>query len=195
MSHYEIPTLKAEQAKRTSQRINLLEQCIPFRDGLLERLEQFTVEATDNGLNGVKQCKRKTHTNKIYEVTFALNGFDLAFVATDDVFPIDLESDALASRMFIYFDGDENNEPHIEIVVQGPVDGTYDYKMRWFAKGQPVHIAAGRSVTRQDGHEAAEALLHHIYGFRTLWIERPSLGMVRERKYETRTLGFQAMNA
>ena len=193
MSHDEISSLKDQQERRAAQRSDLLEQCIPFRDGLLERLAQFTTAAIENGVEGVKPCFTKTHTNKILEVAFTLNGFDLALMATDDVFPVDLGSDVLASKMFIYFEDDEENTPHIEIVVLGPVEGTYLYKMIGFAQGQPMQIAAGRSVTRQDGHAAAEALLRHFYSFRALWMDRPTLGMMRQRKYETHAIGFQAL--
>lgn len=193
MSHVTIPTLKAEQLTRATQRHNLLEQCIPFRDGIVERLQQFVAEAQEHDLDGVKSCRQIAHTNQIFEVAFSLNGFDLVLVATDDVFPIDLESQALASRMFIFVADEPEAPPHIEIVVQGPVDGMYVYKMRWFAQGQPVHIAAGRSVTRRDGHAAAEALLHHFYSFRALWVEKPTLDMMRQRKYEQRALGFRSL--
>lgn len=194
MSNFDVSTLKLEQTKRISLKTDLLEQCIPFRDGFLERLERFTHDAIEGGVDGVSHCRRKVHTNKILEVNLTLNGVDVAFIATDDVFPIDADSEAVASRMFIYFDGDDENTPHIEIVVLGPHEGMYMYKMVWFAQGQPALIAEGRSVTRQDGHAAAEALLNHFYGFRTLWAERPTLGMVRERKYERRAMGFQAVS-
>ena len=31
----------------------------------------------------------------------------------------------MASKLFIYFDGADDSTPHIEIVVLGPVEGTY----------------------------------------------------------------------
>ena len=193
MPHDSISALKSEQVKLASRKSNLLELCIPFRDGLLERLEQFTTAAMNADLHDVKACRKTMHTNKILEVSFTLNGFDLLLMATDDVFPVDPKSEALASKMFIYLDGTDDSTPRIEIVVLGPVEGTYLYKMVWLTQGQPVHVAAGRSVTGKDGHAAGDALIHHICSFRTLWMERPTLGEIRQRKYETHAMGFQAL--
>jgi hypothetical protein len=193
MPHNEISLLKSEQVNLAARKSDLLEQCIPFRDGLLERLEKFTSEAIAAGLQGVRQCRKKTHTVKILEVAFTVNGFDTVPMATEDVFPIDLETDALAYKMFLYSASDEENAPHVEIIVQGPTDGSYAYKMRWFAQGQPVPIAAGPSVTRQDGHAAADALIDHLYSFKALWTDKPTLGMMRRRKYETHAMGFKAL--
>ena len=54
MPHDSISALKSEQVKFASRKSNLLELCIPFRDGWLERLEQFTTAAMNADLHGVK---------------------------------------------------------------------------------------------------------------------------------------------
>jgi hypothetical protein len=108
MSGYDISALKAKQDEYDSRRERLLHQFIPFRDELIEKLEQFVAEAEEHGLRGVRPWKKKEDTDEILTMSFSLNDFDLVLLATTDALRLDLESLALASRILIYPEGSDD---------------------------------------------------------------------------------------
>jgi hypothetical protein len=166
-----ISMLKTRQDEYETRKDKLLQSFIPFRDSLLERLEQFTKEAIENGLRGVNPCKRKKGADETLEVDFRLNDFDL---------------------VLIYSEGSDDNTPRVEIVFQESIGKSYNYYMRWFTTNGPRFITGVHAINEKAGQEAAEALIGHFYRFKRVWKEKPTLGVMRKRKSENRTIGFLA---
>lgn len=177
---------------------NFYKALYPFRNGLLEKLDQFTREAKENGLRDVSPLKRRD-TNEIVEVTFTLNDLDLILVSTTDTLLLTNGGDHLASKILIYFDfeGNDDNTPFTEIVFQEVGGESYVYNIRWFTTTEPKPITGRRGAPKTAdreaavGREAANALINHLYRLKSSWKEKPTLRAMRGRKSENRTLGFR----
>jgi hypothetical protein len=106
--------------------------------------------------------------------------------------PLDWDSDDLALKVLIYSEGSDDNTPRVEIVFQESVGESYSYYMRWFTTDGPRFITGVHAINEKAGQEAAEALIGHFYRFKRVWKEKPTLGVMRKRKSESRTIGFLA---
>lgn len=191
MPGYDLHALKVKQERFEDRKKKLLDAYIPFRDGLFEELELFTKEAAKEGLQGVKPCKRRQDTNEILEAAFTLNNCDLVLVATDTVSLRDMHTDALAAKMFIYYDeGCEDNKPIVKIEVWESGEESYAYDMSWFTTEGPQPLARDNSVNKYQGQRTAGALVNHFYSFKFSWVERPTLGAMLSREVGKRSLGF-----
>jgi hypothetical protein len=191
MSGYDISALKAKQDEYDSRRERLLHQFIPFRDELIEKLEQFVAEAEEHGLRGVCLWKKKEDTDEILTMSFSLNDFDLVLLATTDALRLDLESLALASRILIYPEGSDDYTPDAEIVFQQEASKQCVYWVRYFTEDGPRSIRKESHVTDGAGRDAAEALIGHFYSFESVWKEKPALKMMLNRENRNkRAIGF-----
>lgn len=191
MTNYDVSGLKAKQNELDSRRSKLLQIFIPFREGLLEGLEQFTKVASETGVQDVKPFKQVIMTDGDVEVAFGLNGLDLVLVATEGVYQLSLEDKALAAKMFIYLADSEDNKPFVEIIVCESGTEAYSYRVQWpTAKGEKW-ITGGCIVGKEEGLKTATALVNHFYSFEFYWKEKPTLGMMRgSMKGEKRPIGF-----
>lgn len=190
MSGYDISAIKAEQEEYDSRRERLLHQFIPFRDELIEKLEQFVAEAEEHGLRGVRLWKKKEDTDEILTMSFSLNDFDLVLLATTDATRLDLDSLALASRILIYPEGSDDYTPHAEVIFQ-EANKQCIYWVRSFTEDGPRLITGKRRVTDGAGRDAAEALIGHFYSFESVCKEKPTLKMMLNRENRNkRAIGF-----
>jgi hypothetical protein len=177
---YDIAALKAKQDQRKAREAPLLERFHEFRDGLFERLDQFTREALAAGLEGVGRCTRRTPANDIIEVRCRLNTFDVVFIATDTVGPLeDVEAgrEIFAARVLVYPDnGDGSATPRAEALVWENEHGGYSYAVRYFRpEGGAYHLKASSEVSHITGQQAADAAIDFMYSFMFTLNERPTL--------------------
>src|SRR4029079_6974510 len=99
MPHDHIAALKAQQDDFLARREALLDRFIPFWEGLVEQLTEFTNEALAVGLLGVQACKRRPHYAETGVAELMLNGFNLVLVATNETNHLATQDDALAARV------------------------------------------------------------------------------------------------
>jgi hypothetical protein len=192
--------LKAKQDDIESRKSKLLECFIPFRRSLLEKLTEFTKIAQQKGLQGVKLCKKSEDSGEILEATLTLNGFDLVFIATNDVFfatkVAGLESvkiGALTSKIFFYFEGSEDEKPVVEISVHGGDEESCVYYISAHSEDGPKSLTGKRTLAdiRKASEEATETVIDLFYAFGRVWADGPTLGAMLKGKGQTRSLGFQ----
>jgi hypothetical protein len=81
----DIVQLKTAQDELNKRKQHLLEHFIPFRDGLFNRLEEWSREAVAQDLEGVVVARRQINTEQLIELSCTLNGFYLLFIASCDV--------------------------------------------------------------------------------------------------------------
>lgn len=168
---YDIAVLKSAQDKLDARRNALVEKFVPFRNELVARLEQFTQEAVGKGLRGVTSCEIKKSTKEFLEATLELNGFELVIVSTNLTNQLNWEDKSLAAKILLYFHGDDDYTPHLEIVLREVSDQPHKYFVRWFPQSEPKPITGLRDVKDLSGQEAANAVIEHFYAFEFIWPE------------------------
>lgn len=192
MSNYDLSGLKARQDKLEARKSKLLENFIPFRNDLVTQLEQFTKEAKEIGLPGIKRCVRKQDSDRILEVRFSMRGDDLALIATNDTYLLDLRYDLLVSKIFIFSAESDECTPMVEIVFGEERDGSYTYFAEWPTVKGSKPLSGKRKVTSEAGEKAADVLINFFYDLKYQWAEKPTLGSLRKGKDRGRSVGFQA---
>lgn len=85
MANYDVSGLKAKQDEFDRRKANLIEHLIPFRDGVLEELELFTVNANEIGLRGIRPLSRNGSTDEIIVAELTIKGFELILISKNDV--------------------------------------------------------------------------------------------------------------
>ncbi len=190
MPNYDIAALKAQQDDFMARRKALLDRFIPFWDGLVERLTEFTTEALAAGLVGVRACKLRPHYAETGVAELMLNGFSLVLVATDETNHLATPDDSLAARVLLYPHDEPDAKPTADFVAQELTSATYRVQGRFFGVQTNQPFFDG-DLSRAQGRQAAEALISIVYSFRLTWEERPMLGIALDRDTPTGSIGFR----
>ena len=190
MPNYDIAALKAQQDDFLARRKALLDRFIPFWDGLVERLTEFTNEALAAGLLDVRPCKLRPHYAETGIAELMLNGFNLVLVATDETNHLDTPNYRLAARVLLYPRDEPDAKPTADFVAQEVASETYRVQGRFFGVETHQHFFDG-DVSREQGRRAAEALISFVYSFHLTWEERPMLGIALDRDTPTGSIGFR----
>jgi hypothetical protein len=190
MSNYEIAALKAQQDDFQARRKALLDRFIPFWDGLIERLAEFTDEALAAGLQDVRAVQLRPHYGETGVAEVMLNGFNFLCVATDETNHLDHPDGLLAARVLLYPHDEPDARPTGDFVAQELTRDTYQVQGRFF--GAEKHRSFfSADVSREQGRRAAEALIAFVYSLRLMWEERPMLGIALDRDTPTGSIGFR----
>jgi hypothetical protein len=190
MPNYDIAALKAQQDDFLARRKALLDRFIPFWDGLVERLTEFTNEALSAGLLGVQPCKLRPHYAETGVAELMLNGFSLVLVATDETNQLATTNDSLAARVLLYPRDEPDAKPTGDFVAQELAGATYRVQGRFFGVETNQPFFDGE-LSREQGRNAAEALITFVYSFHMTWEERPMLGIALDRDTPTGSIGFR----
>jgi hypothetical protein len=186
----QVATLKAQQDEFLARRKALLDRFIPFWDGLVERLTEFTTEALAIGLLHVRPCKLRPHYAETGVAELMLNGFNLVLVATDETNHLATQDDTLAARVLIYPIDDPSAKPTADFIAQEISSAGYRVQGRFFGNETDQPFFDGE-LSREHGHSAANALISFVYSFRVTWEERPMLGIALDRNTPTGSIGFR----
>jgi hypothetical protein len=190
MSNDHIAALKAAQDDFLARRKALLERFIPFWDGMVERLTEFTTEALAAGMRDVQPCKLRPHYTETGVAELMLNGFSLLLVATDETNHLPAQNNALAARVLIYPHDDPDARPTADFVAQEIANAAYRVQGRFFG-GETNQPFFDGDVSREQGRQGADALISFVYSFRLTWEERPMLGIALDRDTPTGSIGFR----
>jgi len=198
-SYINVPALKFKRDEIDSRREKLSKVFVPFREGVVKRLEQFIEEAAKCGLKDVKPCEKK-EADGFVEIRLTLNSLDVVMIAANDIVAIESSTKPLLASKILLYPGDStDNRPQGEIVVQESDGEAYIYQMNWLeTEGHdelPVKTGGIRSMedAEEAGREAAAALVRTIYNLMFYWQARPTFGAMTSRTPEKkRSLGFYA---
>ena len=190
MPNDHIAALKAQQDDFLARRKALLDRFIPFWDGLVERLTEFTNEALAAGLLDVQACRLRPHYAETGVAELMLNGFNLVLVATDETNHLATQNDALAARVLLYPRDKPDAKPTADFVAQETGSATYQVQGRFFGV-ETEQLFFDGDVSREQGRHAADALIGFVYSFRLTWEERPMLGIALDRDTPTGSIGFR----
>jgi len=184
-----IKTLKAKQDELDSRRKKLLGKFVPFREELLNGLERFIESALDGGLRNVTKPKRAEDKRELIKITFTLNSMELVLIAINDAHKLDPDSDELASKIFVYNSGDENNTPLIEVAFIESANETYHIRIRWFSQNGVIPLSGDIPLSDGVGSKAALILVKRFYKVEFAWQDQPTMkaALVLAGK---RSLGF-----
>jgi hypothetical protein len=185
-----IAALKAQQEDFLARRRALLDRFVPFWDGLVERLTEFTNEALASGLDNVQPCKLRPHYAETGVAELMLNGFSLLLVATDETNLMSLQHDALAARVLIYPRDEPDAQPTADFVAQEIASAAYRVQGRLFG-GEAHQPFFDADLSPEQGRHAADALIGFVYSLRLTWEERPMLGIALDRDTPTGSIGFR----
>jgi hypothetical protein len=185
-----IAALKAQQDDFLASRQALLDRFVPFWEGLVERLTEFTSEALASGLRDVRPCKLRPQYAETGVAELMLNGFSLLLVATDETNHLSLQDDALAARVLIYPRDEPDAQPSADFVAQEIADAAYRVQGRIFG-GEANRPFFDGDLSREQGRHAADALIGFVYSFRLTWEEQPMLGIALDRDTPTGSIGFR----
>ncbi len=195
-----ISELKAKEDKLGSRRRQLLDRLIPFRQGLLETLEQFTQEAEAAGLRSVKRYKKTADAQGMLQATLTLNGFDLFVLSTDETYydlpsqvdPTIHDESSLSVKVFFYESADDESTPFVEVFAREAPNSSYAYGVRWFGQGKQHDITRGNTVNKEEGVKTARALLDWFYTVERYWLDKPTRKAVLHKEANTsRPIGFK----
>ncbi len=190
MPNYDIAALKSQQDDFLARRKALLERFIPFWDGLIERLTEFTNEALAAGLLDLQRCTLRPHYAETGVAELMLNGLNLVLVATDETNHLATSNNALAARVLIYPNDEPDAKPTGDFVAQELTSATYRAQGRFFGVETNQPFFDGE-LSREEGRAAAEALIAFVYSFHLTWDERPLLGIALDRNTPTGSIGFR----
>ena len=190
MPNNDIAALKAQQDDFLARRKALLDRFLPFWDGLVERLTEFTNEALAAGLLDVRPCKLRPHYAETGVAELMLNSFNLLLVATDETNHLPTQNDALAARVLIYPHDDPAARPTADFVAQEIANAIYRVQGRFFG-GETNQPFFDGELSHEQGRQAADALIGFVYSFRLTWEERPMLGIALDRDTPTGSIGFR----
>ena len=202
MPGHNISELKAKEDTLELRRRQLLERFFPFRQGLLETLEQFTQEAEAAGLRSVKPYKKTADAQGNFQVTLTLNGFDLFVLSTDETHNYDLPSQAdptildepsLLVKGFFYESTDDKSTPFVEVFARAAPNSSYAYGARWFGQEKQHDITRGNTANKEEGVKTARALLDSFYAWERYWVDRPARKAILHKAGNTsRQIGFKS---
>jgi hypothetical protein len=85
MVNYDISALKAAQDAFDKRKANLMEYLVPFRDGVLEELELFTVNASEIGLRDVIAFSGFESTDEHIIAEFTIKGYEFILISKNEV--------------------------------------------------------------------------------------------------------------
>ena len=191
MSIYDLSKLKSKQDEFDSRKQQLLERFVIFRDGLVEGLEEFSKQAGEVGLHGIRSLKRVKDTKEFFEATFSVNSFELVLIATDEAYLTDWASNRIACKALIYNNDSEENTPFIDITVQESNIGAYSYIMSWPTSEGLQQIGGGKVEGKETGLAIAANLINRLYSVEFKWHDKPTLGATRRKAAsERRPIGF-----
>ena len=190
MPNDHIAALKAQQDDFLARRKALLDRFIPFWEGLVERLTEFTNEALAVGLLGVQACKLRPHYAETGVAELMLNGFNLVLAATNETNHLATQDDALAARVLLYPLDEPDAKPNADFVAREIAGAAYRVQGRFFGV-ETQQLFFDGDVSREEGHHAADALIGFVYSFRLTWEERPMLGIALDRDTPTGSIGFR----
>jgi hypothetical protein len=172
-----LSALRAQGDALESRKVKLLDTFIPFRDGFVAALHQFTEAAMRQSLRGVKICKKTKIADSVLEFACSLNDIDLIFVVRQDIYLLERDSgksSALAARIIIYPEGDEECTPLGDIVVQETATETFGCLITFLTTQGTRCIMGEREITPQLPEEVAEVLINHFYAYGTVWQDWPT---------------------
>ncbi|MEP7135284.1 MAG: hypothetical protein ABI904_10155 [Chloroflexota bacterium] len=192
MSKVDIESIKEKQNKLNIQKQKLLQVFIPFRNAIINDLEEFFAMAVREELPGANRFRKNKDTSEIVEVFFNLNTTDLVLVSNDEVYNLDLDNQHLAGKMFIYHAGSDSNTPVVEIAFIETDDATYRFRMQWYSQTGIRPIDEGVVSTETTSVISSE-LVYHFYRFDFTWGEKPSMKAIHG-KAGKRPIGFLANN-
>jgi hypothetical protein len=190
MPNYDIAALKSQQDDLLARRKALLDHFIPFWDGLIERLTEFTDAALAAGLHDVRRCTLRPHYAETGVADLMLNGFNLLLVATDEANYLATSNNALAARVLIYPNDEPDARPTGDFVAQELPGAAYRVRGRFFVAETDQPFFDG-DLSLEQGRDAAEALIAFVYSFHLTWEERPLLGIALDRNTPTGSIGFR----
>jgi hypothetical protein len=187
MPRITIPELKERQDRVDDRKKDLVANFIPFRNNLIQNLDQFIGRALESELRGVTELKVQREGVDCVEGTFSLHHLDLLLVASSQVWHRTLELRILAVKVFLSrdFEGKEEPRPVIKVVFEEDAQHTYACDARRLSENQPervlgrLAIKKGPDQIRYAGREVVKALIAKLCGFEHAWPERPTLHEVR----------------
>jgi hypothetical protein len=178
-----------------------------FRDGLIEGLTTFTVEAAKADLRDVKEPAIEERANGLLDVAITLNGLDLRLVAPSEFLldPSKMELlrdgseearwNALMAlspsfRIYVFTNVDGQSTPYAYIQVACPGEQIGPYNLWLYRSDHGLFlIDGGNQVNSESGRQLARRLIEHAYSVKHLWKQRPTLEALH-RSSGGRKIGF-----
>lgn len=189
MSNYRVTAYKAKQDALDSRKEKLLLRFVPFQENLLRELELFSENALSSGLRRVSKVKRVLNSKELTEVELTLNDSDLVMISTDNVYDMDVNSEDLAAKIFVYFAGDENNTPLLDVTFFESEADEYRIRTRWFTQNGTRLMSGDVPISQDAGSKIAATIVDHFYRLRFSWQEAPTMKAALD-KIDKRALGF-----
>ena len=190
MSGVDIAALKGQQDAFLARRTALMSRFVPFWDGLIEQLTVCTSAALAAGLLDVRECRLRPNYGETGVAELMLNGFSLLLVATDETNHLDAPDGPIAARVLIYPRDEPDAQPTGDFLALELAGETYQVQGRFFGVEQHRAFFSG-DVSREQGRQAADALITLVYSFHLLWQERPILATALDRDTPTGSIGFK----
>jgi hypothetical protein len=184
-----ISQLKENQERHDANEKALQKAARPFLDAFQTKLKNFTQDAVDNHIRGVRPFKDLATDSRHFDATVTLNDFDLIIVSDFKLLPFDLEADE-TSRIFVYR-ANHPESPLIDILIVRFTAGTFHWIIRTLIEGEPNELEPMRPLSPDGGEHAALLLIDTMYKFTAVWNVRPNLEDLKVGKY-TRPIGFRA---
>jgi hypothetical protein len=170
-----IAVLKTKQDALDSRKENLLAKFVPFREGLIHELERFIENAISSGLRNVKKLRRVKDSTDLIEAEFTLNDLELCVVSNNNTNNINMMIEDLAAKIFIFFTGDENNTPIIEISFIESSNNEYQIRALWYLQNDARNLSADIRLTEETVIKVVSLLVNHLYRFEFTWRDQPTM--------------------
>ena len=192
VANIDISALKDIQVALDVRKNKLLKIFVRFREGLFQRLDEFAKDAKAKGLRGVEPLVYKVSETEVVQTALMLNGYPLLIVGNDEALPLEMLSEKLAFKLFVYRDYEFNDDakPLVEVAVFEAQGETYHFKIESPTDEEMHPILHGKSVAREDGVKAADALIHFFYLLKRYWSRKPTLESILSGKASANTMTF-----
>jgi hypothetical protein len=182
-----------ELAARTSKVVGAFRS---FRQALFDCLAKFAEEAAAQGLQGATRPEMARGEGDFVEWRMTINRYPLVMVTTNDAMPLDLTSDELVCRVFVYRSSEpEDVTPLAHIVFHEKANDQFAASIQWFTTEGPKSLGGTPPFTPElilkGGKDMADRLLDLMYWLRNSWVEKPLLSEIRKDHAAVRSLGFR----
>ncbi len=186
----DVKTIKQKQDEIESRKKKLLENFIPFRESLLDYLENFTAEAINQGVKNVSPLEKSKTTAELVSVSVTINSLSLSILSTNEALFPNPKTDKLAARLFLYFDNTQR--ANVVVTFQEADEAKNVYYAEW-ATEEGLELLSGKSIVTDpasSGKEAADKLINLFYSFIFFWSEKPSFSDFMKERLSKQNFGY-----
>lgn len=178
------------QEQKLKQIESFLPKITKFHLDIVDSIKKFVCLAKENEIEGVEIKSSENLGEGVSVLLFQVDDRNLIFVMREDIYQINLIDEDLGNVAYLFFDGDSNFTPIIEILAyKNSKDETF-FSVSWFSSEGKKPLTGNGILDVTAGNQAAEAVLRYFYNQSKCWNPKPTRENFSSQKSKKGKMGF-----